>query len=182
MQETKKENQDNAELKEEGNTKERVPFNKKNDVYKFLAVGLLVIVFLALVYFFISTSQDNFFPGTSVDAETFKDIFKTSNSIYILMDVRGVRNENTQRNILQCGVDFAGSSGMGGKNVSYLSAGNEGCVAPDGLHPSSFCFSEIKKGLAIYVREGTDTRYYSNGLSVGVTSQYTLGTCGIKRG
>ncbi len=150
-----------------------------NDLPKIAAVVLLAVFVLFLGWYFLSRAAP-FVPGAAVDAETFKDIFSKADKVYIVMDVRGVADANASRNILQCGVDFAGSSGMGGKSVSYISLGGEGCVAEDGKHPEEYCFSQLKNGIVIYVKEGTSSSYYSNALVVGVGPQYALGNCAIK--
>lgn len=155
---------------------------KANDRMKGLALLGLVALVAILIYYFFAMPQSGFVPGGSVDAETFKDLFSSAQNVYILMDVRGVSDGVTSNNILQCGVDFAGSSGMGGKNVTPLSVSeSEGCIAPDGSHPLGYCFSELKKGITIYIHPGSTSAYYANGLVVGVDANYTAGTCGIRR-
>lgn len=142
---------------------------------------------LAMAWHFVTSAAATFVPGAAVDAETFKGIFNKADTVYIVMDVRGVTDANTRTNILQCGVDFAGSSGMGGKNVSYMSLGDDGCVADDGMRPSGgthtaeYCISLLKNGTVIYVKEGTSSSYYSNALVVGVGQQYPAGSCAIRK-
>ncbi len=154
----------------------------KNSTMKNLAVIVLCIVLVLLAYHFITYSDNNFIPGSPTDSETFKSDFNSANLISIVMDGRGVTDQSTLNNILQCGVDFAGSSGMGGKKVNYFSISNENCAASDGFHNYKYCFSKLPEGLTIYVKEGTTgTTYYDNGMVVTVGKNYTLGTCGIKR-
>lgn len=154
----------------------------RSDRLKNLALLGLVALVLVLVYYFFVVPQTMFVPGSQLDAEQFKDIFASAGNVYILMDVRGVRDNATSNNILQCGVDFASSSGMGGKTVTPLSAGDvEGCIGPDGAHPMSYCFSQLRNGIAIYVHAGSGASYYTNGMTVGVGQNYTTGTCGIRR-
>jgi len=142
--------------------------------------GLLAAV-LFLAYYFMALSENSFVPGIEVDAETFKGIFTHSTNVFIVMDVRGASNTATANNILQCGVDFAASSGMGGKEVTPISFGNDGCVTPDGFRKPKECFAMLKDGTTIYVRDGPGgAKYYSNGMVVFVGPEYALGTCGIK--
>jgi hypothetical protein len=146
-----------------------------------LLAGLIIIV-LVLAYYFLSSSDTSFVPGSTVDPETFKTEFEKAPRVFIVMDVRGVSDSIISNNILQCGVDFAGSSGMGPKNATYLSVDNNGCVAPDGKHETKECFSWLKSGLTIYIKQGdTGAKYYSNGIVVNMGKEYTLGTCGIHR-
>jgi hypothetical protein len=155
---------------------------KKGSPLKTAAVVLLLIIAVALAYYFLNQSSTAFVPGTSVDADTFKTEFNSASNIFIVMDVRGVSDSTVSNNILQCGVDFAGSSGMGGKAVTPISFGNDGCVAPDGKRDASQCFSMLQNGLTIYVKQGPGgVDYYSNGMVVTVGSNYTVGKCGISR-
>jgi len=151
------------------------------DVIKIVVVILLAICALALAYYFLGPKSARFDTGSEVDQGTFSDLFQGAKTVYILMDVRGVRNSTTSRNILQCGVDFAGSSGMGGKQATYRSIGDDGCVDSDGKHPDEYCFSSLSNGMTIYVHEGETTSFHTNGMVVGVGSNYSLGNCGIKR-
>ncbi len=154
---------------------------RKSDLWKVLVVILLLVVAAYFLYHFVFAGS-MFVPGSEVDVETFKDIFDSSEKVYIFMDVRGVDNPTISTNILQCGVDFAASSGMGGKDVTYFSLADDGCIAPDGAHPDSYCFEQIKDGVTIYVKEGPGgANYYTNGMVVTVGSQYAIGTCGIRR-
>jgi len=149
---------------------------------KILAILILMAMAAYLAYYFLTASGNIFETGSEVDAETFKNTFASSPLIYIVMDVRGVNDQLVSNNVLQCGVDFAGSTGMGGKDAVYLSFGNEGCTAPDGAHPMKDCVSMLKDGIVIYVKGGSGgAKYYSNGMVVTVGKNYTLGTCGIHK-
>ena len=149
---------------------------------KMAAIAFLLIAALVLAYYFLSQSL-SFASGPQVSAESFKDLFRNATNVYIVMDVRGAPDDAVQKNILQCGVDFAASNGMGGKTVTPLSFDKGGCVAPDGMHEIKDCFAMLKGGLTVYVKEGNGgATYYSNGMIVGVGPVYTLGTCSIKSG
>jgi hypothetical protein len=154
---------------------------EKGGLLKKLAVIGLGVVAVAFILYFLSLPGSTFAPGRVVDQAEFTDIFSATDDIYIVMDVRGVADQNTMRNILQCGVDFAGSSGMGGKNPMYFSVDNQGCVAPDGYHDYEYCFSQLQDGLTIYVHKGSQYSFHENGMVVGVGPDYAFGTCGIHR-
>jgi hypothetical protein len=148
---------------------------------KGFAVMALLGAVIFLAYYIISLPENSFVPGAEVDAETFKGIFIDARTVFIVMDVRGAGSDAVSNNILQCGVDFAASSGMGGKSVTPMSFGPEGCVAPDGEHASKECFAMLKNGVTIYVKEGQGgAKYYSNGMVVSVGPEYSVGLCGIK--
>jgi hypothetical protein len=148
---------------------------------KFLFIAALLIAVAVLAYYFVLQPKDQFIPGASVDETTFLNNFDSAQNVYIVMDVREIDDDLLRKNILQCGVDFAGSSGIAPKNATYYSLGDAGCVTVDGSKSAEYCFSEIRKGMAIYVHEGSTTSYYSNGIAVGVDKDYSLGTCGIHR-
>lgn len=172
-----------AEAKPEMHSDAEMPKTQgKSSALKTAAVVILLVIALALAYYFLNQSSSAFVPGTSVDADTFKSAFAGASNIFIVMDVRGVSDSTVSNNILQCGVDFAGSSGMGGKSVTPISFGNDGCVAPDGKRDPQDCFNMLKNGLTIYVKQGPGgVAYYSNGMVVTVGGNYTLGACSIKR-
>jgi hypothetical protein len=147
----------------------------KGSGMKMLALAVLLIVVAFLAYHFL-------FPyGWPVAEAEFKDLFSSADRIFILMDTRGVVDVPTKRNILQCGVDFAGSTGMVEKNVTYLAVDDGNCTARDGIHETSYCFSQLDDGMTIHIGEGSETRLYSNGMVVGVGPNYIIGTCGIHR-
>ncbi len=147
---------------------------------KFLFIAALIIA-VAVLAFYILQPKDQFIPGASVDETTFLNNFDSAQYVYIVMDVRGIDDDLLRKNILQCGVDFAGSSGLAPKNVTYYSLGDAGCVTVDGSKSAEYCFSQVRNGMAIYVHDGNTTSYYSNGITVGVDTSYQLGTCGIHR-
>lgn len=145
------------------------------------AIAVLAILVAGMAYYFHSQPQQAFAPGPQVDEGTFKDIFANASAVSIVMDVRGAGDNATSRNILQCGVDFAGSTGMGGKAVSPFSISGEGCVAQDGPHPVEWCVSRMRGTIVIYVRGGSGVSYHTDSMVVGIGTQYPLGSCGIKR-
>jgi hypothetical protein len=146
-----------------------------------LAIAALLVIAIVMALYFFVFAGSKFATGQEVDAETFKGLFLDAEKVYIVMDVRSAP-DGVSNNVLQCGVDFAASSGMGGKTVTPLSMGREGCVAPDGVHTYDECFAMLKDGITIYVKDGPGgARYYSNGMVVTVGPQYALGSCGIAR-
>ncbi len=148
---------------------------------KIVAVAVLAIVVIALIYLFFFMPSNRFVPGTKVDEVTFKDIFRNSENVYIFMDVRGASSPKVSQNIMQCGVDFAGSSGMGGKSVTPISIDLYGCITSEGEVSEEECFAQLENGLTIYITEDAQERsyLYSNGMVVGVSEEYAVGTCKI---
>jgi len=146
-------------------------------------IVVLAAFSLFFTYYYFVLPQSAFIPDGRVDAEGFKNAFGSADRVYIVMDVRGVADPVISNNILQCGVDFAGSSGMGGKNATFFSlSDNDGCVAPDGVHPLNDCASRLKDGITIYVKGGPGgADYFNNGMVVTVGANYATWTCGIRR-
>ncbi len=156
--------------------------SEKGSSLKTAAFAILFVAVATLaVYVLFIQPTEKFVPGSVVDSQTFLQIFDSTENVYIFMDVRGVTDPDVKHNILQCGVDFAASSGMGPKNATYFSLGEDGCITPKGSSEDAYCFNEIRHGVAIYIHEGPTTSYHSNGILVGVGKNYSLGTCGIHR-
>jgi hypothetical protein len=147
---------------------------------KYAIIGLLFIIIAALVYYYSLVPQDVFVPGPSVDEETFLQIYENTSNIFIISDIRGYENTSIGVNIMQCGVDFASSTIMGSKNVTYYSLGEEGCSTTDGFKTVKYCFSQAYQGLTFYIHEGTEYGYYNNAMMVGISENYSSVTCGIK--
>ena len=154
----------------------------QKDMLKNLAVVFLAVLVLLLFYHFYGQGQQiQFVPAKTISATNFTGVFNSASNIFILMDVRGISNSTVKTNVLQCGVDFAASNAMGGKNVTYLSISEDGCTSIEGKKPADYCFSNLDKGITIYVKEGNSTSFYSNGIIVGINSTYSIGSCGIRR-
>lgn len=150
----------------------------KHGGLKLVAVLVLLLIAAYLAFYFMGSG---FKPGTELTQEEFKDIFLSAETVYIVMDVRGVNDNIISNGILQCGVDFAASNGMGGKNVTPLSMSEAGCQTATELKPIDDCIKMLEDGITLYVKGGPEqTKYYSNGMVVSVGGNYTFGTCGIK--
>ncbi|MBN1170183.1 hypothetical protein JXA56_04100 [Candidatus Micrarchaeota archaeon] len=153
----------------------------KSSKIMLLAILLVIAVVIAIAAYVILFPYHSFVPGNPVDSQTFLDLFQQEDNIVIFMDVRGVSDTKTRQNIFQCGIDFAGSSGMGPKNTTYFSMGDaeKGCVTPEGIKEEQYCFDSLKDAITIYVQKGDTTSYYNNGVVVGVNETYPVGLCGI---
>jgi len=166
------------------------------------AAGLLAVLALALAYHFITAPQGLPGPGNEtgnqtppanstpqqgsltlgkeVNIQTFSAILANSGDVFIVMDVRGVNDSAVRHNILQCGVDFAGSWGLAGKNLTFYSLdAGENCKGANGNYTSSYCFDRMSGGVTIYVHESNKTMFYTNAMAVGLGDNYTTGGCSI---
>ncbi|VVC02600.1 Uncharacterised protein [Candidatus Bilamarchaeum dharawalense] len=157
-----------------------VPTKKDNTILKWGAVIILLAIALFFVNFYLNPNQQFVF-GKNITEDEFKDVFASAQKVYIVMDVRNSGDQTTTNNVLQCGVDFAASSGMGGKDVTPLSFADDGCIVPSGKKTMAECLPMINDGVVVYVRGGSDpAKYYSNAVLVSVGQQYAVGLCGIR--
>lgn len=159
---------------------------KGENKWMILLIFGIVILGIAIIYFYQTTPKE-FRKGVKVNAETFSAILSDADPIYIVMDVRDTSSELTKRNILQCGVDFAGSAGLVERNVIYMSIDKNGCTVASlgGLNQSMGVESCIEmlnsNGISLYIHEGEGTEYYTRAALIGVGENYALGTCSINR-
>ncbi|MFH1520606.1 MAG: hypothetical protein ABID61_03105 [Candidatus Micrarchaeota archaeon] len=145
-----------------------------------LKIMAIVVLFGILIYLVFLNLQNTLQFGPEIDQESFKEIFASAENVYIIMDVRNTNDPVNSNNVLQCGVDFAASSGMGGKTVVPMSFSNDGCVTPTGTLSLEDCTTMLKDGITVYVKAGNEqAKYYNAGMVVSVGSDYTLGACSI---
>ncbi len=144
-----------------------------------LPIAVAVIAVVVIAFFFLSSKPYD--PGMDVDQQTFLEFFSDSQNVIIFMDVRGVSDPLIRQNIFQCGVDFAGSTGLVTKNTTYFSLGEVGCVTPLGENTDEYCYDRMKDAMVIYIKSGEETTYHQKGMMVGINSDYDV-PCGIHSG
>lgn len=121
--------------------------------------------------------------------EDFSENVASSAQIYIVMDLRGTTEGRERTNIMQCGVDLASSTAIGGIPKSFYSMDSE-CITTldDGTTltvPLRQCLDEIDAardapGKAIfYIRKANETLIFENELVVGMGSEYGEMGCSI---
>lgn len=152
------------------------------DRIKILVAAFVLLVAIWLAYNYLSFSEEAKLKlGTEVNLETFSSILSDAERVYIVMDVRDVDDHKIKTNILQCGVDFAGSQGLVGKNLTIYSFDSEqGCVGIDQNYPLSYCIKSAENGIALFIEEGNTSKFYTNAMKVGVGNNYTSGACSIR--
>jgi len=155
-----------------------------HDTVKWLIVICIVIlsVLLAGYYYYISLP-------ISMDEYLIK--LQQSKTLSIVMDLRGAYDNRTRHNILQCGVDFAGSIPLGGKEITIYSLDNDGrCIVsyPDEPIVTNLTVEECLKEIfnadqTIYIKPSktSATVYYNDKLLISMTSDYS-GRCGVSYG
>jgi len=149
---------------------------------KMLIVILLMLVAAWFAYqYLVAGSGETLILGNQVNAQTFLSEYGKNDVLYLVMDVRDASSQQAKTNILQCGVDFASSTGLLGKNLTIYSLDTEqGCVALEGSLPIEYCMKNINdNGMTIYIKEGNESRFYTNAMVVGVGQNYTSGGCSI---
>ena len=151
-----------------------------SDRLKILAILLLAVAAAVFAAYFLTARENTINLGDEVDLTSFSSILFDAQDVFIVMDVRGVNNGSVKQNILQCGVDFAGSSGLAGKNLTFFSIDSgDSCTGMAGNYSISHCFDETKKGVTIYVKQGNYTKFYTNAMVVGMGSNYAPNGCNI---
>ncbi len=147
-----------------------------NKIRNYLVYGLFVaviIVFAGLIY-----------NAHSIDSKPlFNKYLSNSKYVYIVMDLEDAVNNKSSDNIMQCGVDFAGS--LGGMKIVYVYAisKNNTCYYNTYITDKYSCFKQlgtIKSEPIIYIRQGDNTTYVDNIAYVGVNDEYKRGTCSVK--
>jgi hypothetical protein len=152
-----------------------------NDKIKMAATAALVLAALAMAWYFLLQPQapPSLRLGNEINMQTFATVLSGARSVYLVMDVRNA-NGTIKQNVIRCGVDFAGSTGLGDKNLTVYSLdAGEICIGQNGTFSSSVCLGEMEKGLSILVQPGNSTSFYSNAMVVGIGGNYTEGECSV---
>ncbi len=142
---------------------------------KYVAALAAVVVFVLFFVLFYHPVL-----GLRSNEEVFLNSLQNSEDLLIVMDIRGIDDQLIRKNVLQCGVDLAGSEGLVLKNKTYLSLSDEGCVTEDGSTTVDRCFEIIKNAeLILYVKEGSGPQYFSKGAEIGINTMYDFGMCRV---
>ncbi len=156
---------------------------KLSDNVKTAIVVLIVIAVVAIAYITLPKTTGTFDKGAEINSETFVELFGDANKIYIVMDLRDASGAVVRTNIMQCGVDFAGSYGLVDKDVTYMSLEGNDCVIGNtegtGTYALGECLDMLNDGVSLYVIEGDETKYYAKAAMVGVNEEYVMGTCSV---
>ncbi len=149
-------------------------------------LGVAVVILFGL-FFLENGSSQTFQKGQEINKETFLELFRTANKTYIVMDVRNVSSDIVKRNILQCGIDFASSAPFAGRDVTYMSIDAKDCYI--GISEKteketiSNCIKILNRpdSVSLYIREGSNTTYYTKAAIIGVNENYGIGQCGLRQ-
>jgi len=157
-----------------------------------LLVVIGVLISAILIFFVLGNRTTEQVPlfnkGKEVNKKTFIDLFVNTNPVYIVMDTRNVNDDLVKRNIYQCGVDFAGSSGLVGRDVFIVGMDDKGCVyahfslSVNKTASNAECMKMINtNGIVLYITADNETKYYSRAAIFGIGDTYVLGSCSIGR-
>lgn len=137
------------------------------------AVILLFIVAVALGYS-IFFGQEK-----TVDPQKFLAVLQNSSKLYIIQDLRGA-DDAVRRNIMQCGVDLAGSQGVAAlnKTITIYALEDSKCTTLEGVKTLTEC-SNTGDGVTFYVSKGNQSSFYEKKLSIGIGADYTAKSCNI---
>ena len=146
-----------------------------------LVIALIALagIYLGYQYFSIEDTKVGF--GTEVNLATFNSILTNASDVYIVMDLRNVTDQEVRRNVMQCGVDLAGSMGLASKNKTFYSFDSDlGCIGVGQTYSVGYCISEMKNGIMLYIIEGNESQFYTDGMKVGIGKNYTSGSCSVR--
>lgn len=116
---------------------------------------------------------------TDSKKELFLNNLLNSEKVYIIMDVRNVSNQTIKGGILQCGVDFAGSPGLSGKNITSFAFEDDVCWAKNQTTIEE-CLEISQDGSILYVASGVTNEYFENKLVVSINGPYEANSCNIE--
>ncbi|MGB9719620.1 MAG: hypothetical protein ACPL06_03440 [Candidatus Anstonellales archaeon] len=101
-----------------------------------------------------------------LNSSKFSEDFLKHNCTAIIMDIRGVEDPY-RKNILQCGVDLAGSQGLVGMEMQIMGFDEGGCVDENGSKTVQECMQILNKECYIfYITKGENMSTVYEGLLV----------------
>jgi CxxC motif-containing protein len=158
------------------------------DVKTIIVFLLGAAVIILFGYFFLENgSPQTFQKGQEINKETFLELFGVANKTYIVMDVRNVSSDIVKRNVLQCGIDFASSTPFAGRNVTYISMDAKDCYIGMSEKTEKETISNCMKilnrpdSITLYIKEGSNTTYYTRAAVIGVNENYAIGQCSLRQ-
>ena len=123
--------------------------------------------------------------GENVTLQEFASNLLAVSKLYVVEDLRGLEKYPlSKQNIMQCGVDYAGSPGLVGKEFSvYAFDDGDLCGTIKGTSTISECYEEIMAAFEdpgtsiIWIEKGNESEFYSRGMIVRLSDSYVQGTC-----
>ncbi len=164
---------------------------------KELAAVLLAVALLGAIYIFLNPAPDlppendgysaPFLLGPNSSIELFAQNLLYAEKVCIVEDLRGLEAYPLSRNnVMQCAIDFSGSSGLAGKELEVYALGGEACTTRAGVRPIEDCYAEItsfsedSSASVIWIEKGNESVAYTKDILVQVNEQYLQGTCSAR--
>ncbi|MFH2106232.1 MAG: hypothetical protein ABII22_03150 [Candidatus Micrarchaeota archaeon] len=146
--------------------------NKNDYVTLFLVVVLALLV--ALAYLKMEAE-------TPVAPDVFAETLSASDTVFLVQDIRGAV-EPARTNIMQCGVDFAGSPRFVDKKLVIFAFEGNDCYFLEGIGTVDNCLSQIKDFPMIHIKQGNMTQnvFYKTKAVVNVGAEYNKNDCSIR--
>ncbi len=165
------------------------PAPAKWGALKMFAVLLLVALAAVSFYYFVyvypnsSNGQNgggapDYAKGILADKSVFLSKLQSSGQVYLVMDLRNA-SELQRGYIMQCGTDFAGSTGLVGKDIVSYALEDASCTSIDGQMKLNDCINKAMGGVGIYIRSSGATAFFSDKFIIGIGGNYTAGTCRV---
>ncbi len=159
----------------------------------FLTFILSSIAIVLLIYFsFFSPSSipvgehSCIFVETPVNQSTFLHQLADAKHVYIIMDLRNISDDEIRRNIMQCGVDLAGSQALASKNISIASLTDTECHFSSSLDnpqkksiPFCLCARANPETVTFYITNSDKTDFFNNEIKIGIGKIYKIGSCHV---
>ncbi len=187
-----------------------VASNDKRSTYTTVLAVVVLIFAVGVIYLILSTPHNNPITvkakvvegshvqpsqsknNTSKSYAVFKEVpanstvftkqLENSSRVLLIMDLRNAQDPSVRRNIMQCGVDLAGSPGLVHKKVVIYSLDHNLCYgAKNTTYPVAQCLSQRtwKNTTTFYITTNQKTSFYSHEVVVGIGRYYKLGSCAV---
>lgn len=111
--------------------------------------------------------------------EAFEAYLASSDEMFIVMDLRSTDNSTIRNNIMQCGIDVAGSVALGGINKTIMAIEEDSCFVYNGTKTVEYCLSLITDTPTFYIATNSETQYSEKMVTVNIGATYNLYDCHI---
>lgn len=144
------------------------------EIKKYVVYGMFIAVIIVLFSLLYGATA-------SSNKSTFNTYLSSSKYVYLIMDGDGASSP-VFRNIMQCGVDFAGSLGAT-KILNVYAISKDGTCYYSIYNTTKYiCLNDIgnvESDPIIYVKYGHNSTYQGNIAYVGVDETFVDGDCSI---
>lgn len=129
----------------------------------------------------VSASSNTSNDDGAVEPNVFADQLLAASEVFIIQDLRDVNSDIIRKNIQQCGIDFAGSMGLAGKNITIFALEGNECTTLDGIVELNDCLDKINAATnpLINIKQGNQSTFYKTKLEVGISEEYLPNSCNI---